>query len=134
MVACAGPPAIIANMITSLAIFNYETYEPKAWHTTLLMWALIIVPFVFNLWFRKLLNLFEVVGGVLHFVFFFVSIITLAALAKRSTTDFVFGTLTTGLSGWENPGVSWGLGLLSVTFSVLGFDGILHMSKTPISR
>src|SRR5277367_1563898 len=51
MVACAGPPAIIANMITSLAIFNYENYKPKA---TLLMWALIIVPFVFNLRFRKL--------------------------------------------------------------------------------
>jgi len=79
MVACAGPPAIIANMITSLAIFNYDNYEPKVWHTTLLMWALIIVLFVFNLRFRKLFNVFEVVGGVLHFIFFFVSIITLAA-------------------------------------------------------
>ena len=118
-------------MITSLALFNYENYEPKAWHTTLTMWALIIVPFVFNLWFRKLLNAFEIVGGVLHFVFFFVSLITLAAMSKRSTTDFVFKTLTTGVSGWENPGISCGLGLLTVTFSVLGFDGVLHMSQTP---
>ena len=95
MVACAGPPAIIANMITSFAIFYYDNYEPKTWHMTLLMWALIIFLFVFNLRFRKLLNVFEVVGGFLHFVFF-VSIITLSALAKHSTTDFVFKTLTTG--------------------------------------
>ena len=50
---CAGPPAIISNIITALAVFNYETYQPKAWHTTLIMWGLILVPFVFNLWFRQ---------------------------------------------------------------------------------
>lgn len=122
MVVCAGPPAIIANMITSLAIFNYENYEPKDWYGTLLMWVLIIVPFVFNLRFRKLLNVFEAVGGVLHFVFF-TSIITLAALAEHSTTDLVFKTLTTSLGGWEN-------GLSTVTFSVSGFDGVLRMSET----
>jgi choline transport protein len=143
---CAGPSAIISNIITALATFNYETYQPKAWHTTLIMWGLILVPFVFNLWFRQLLNTFELLGGLLHTIFFIASIITLAVLARRSTPDFVFNTLTTGQSGWTNPGVSWGLGLLTVTFAVsgaewhpsshfqaidkvLGFDGVLHMSK-----
>jgi hypothetical protein len=32
VVNCAGPPAIIANMVTALATFNYETYVPKPWH------------------------------------------------------------------------------------------------------
>jgi choline transport protein len=122
--ACAGPPAIIANMITALAIFNYDTYVPKPWHTTLIMWALIATPFIFNLWFRKLLNVFEAAGGIFHFVFFIVSIITLVVLAKRSTNEYVFQTLTHGESGWENPGVCWGLGLLTVSFSVLGKNGL----------
>lgn len=30
---CAGGPGIIANIIIGLATFNYETYQPKAWHT-----------------------------------------------------------------------------------------------------
>jgi len=123
---CAGPPAIISNIITALAAFNYETYQPKAWHTTLIMWGLILVPFVFNLWFRQLLNTFELLGGLLHISFFFASIITLAVLARRSTPDFVFNTLTTGQSGWTNPGVSWGLGLLTVTFAVSGAENGIH--------
>jgi choline transport protein len=120
VVNCAGPPAIISNIITALAVFNYDTYELKTWHIMLIMWGLILVPFVFNLWFRQLLNAFELLGGLLHIIFFITSIITLIVLARRSTADFVFNTLTTGQSGWNNPGVCWGLGLLTVTFSVSG--------------
>lgn len=86
----------------------------------LMMWALIIVPFIFNLWFRKLLNVLETVGGLCHVVFYIISIVTLAIMAQRSTNDFVFKTLTHGQSGWDNLGVSWGLGLLTITFSVNG--------------
>lgn len=86
----------------------------------LIMWALIIVPFIFNLWFRKLLNAFETVGGLCHVGFYIISIVTLAILARRSTDEFVWKTLTHGQSGWENLGVTWGLGLLTITFSVNG--------------
>jgi len=61
------------------------------------------------LWFRQLLNTFELLGRLLHIVFFIASIITLAVLAQRSSLDFVFNTLTTGHSGWTNPGVGWAL-------------------------
>jgi len=86
----------------------------------LLMWAFIVGPAIFNFWFRKLVNAFELAGGVFHFIFFIVSIITLVVLAERSTPDFVFKTLTRGESGWNNPGVSFGLGLLTITYSVSG--------------
>jgi hypothetical protein len=129
----AAGPAIIANVIIGLAIFNYDDYVPKRWHTTLLMWALILVPFIFNLWFRKLLASLELIGGIFHFLFFIVSIITLAVLAERSTPQFVFQDFTKGLSGWNNDGVTWGLGLLTITYAVNGFDGVLHMSnKSPL--
>lgn len=107
-------------MITALAIFNYPDYNPQRWHTTMIMWVLIVIPFVFNLWFKPLLNTFELIGGIGHVVFFFVSMITLIVLGERSTTDFVFKTLTNDASGWTNPGVAWGIGLLTVTFSVTG--------------
>jgi choline transport protein len=130
----AAGPALISSVIVGLAIFNYDDYEPKRWHTTLIMWALILVPFVFNLWFRKLINVFELIAGGLHFLIFIAMIITLAALAERSTPQFVFKNFTQGLSGWENPGVTWGLGLLTVTYAVNGFDGVLHMSTNSPSE
>jgi choline transport protein len=84
------------------------------------MWGVIMIPFLFNLWFRQLLNVFELLGGVFHITFFIASIVTLAVLARHSTLDFVFNTLTTGQSGWTNPSVSWGIGLLTLVFAISG--------------
>ncbi|KAK1907660.1 hypothetical protein P3342_005988 [Pyrenophora teres f. teres] len=125
--ACSGPPSILANMITSLAIFNNPSYEPQRWHTSLIMITIMIVPFTFNLWFRKLLDAFEITGGILHICLFIVVIIVLIVFGPRSSPEFVFKTLTWEQSGWDNKGVSWGLGLLSMTFSVTGADSVLHM-------
>lgn len=108
------------------------------------MWAITIFPFLGNFWLRKIINPLEAVGAICHIIFFFASIITLAVLAKRSSTEYVFHTLTSNISGWTNPAVAWGIGLLTVTYPLtgkaldytdsifaqidLGFDGVLHMS------
>ncbi|KAK1622153.1 amino acid/polyamine transporter I [Colletotrichum phormii] len=123
-----GPPSILANIITSLAIFNNDDYEPQRWHTSLIMIGTLVLPFLFTLWFRKFLNAFEIIGGLLHVALFVVFIVILAALGQRSSSDYVFNTLTSDLSGWNDPGISWGLGLLTITFSVTGFDSVIHMS------
>jgi hypothetical protein len=78
------------------------------------MMAFILVPLHFNLYFRRVLNTLETIGSIVHVVFFIVTIITLSTLAEYSTTDYVFKTITTGISGWTNPGVSFGNGLLTV--------------------
>ena len=120
MFGTAGAPAGLANMVTGLIIFNKPNYVHHSWHTAMLMWLFIIVPLIFNRWFRKLVNPFEAVGAIVHVVFFIVSIATLAVLAKPSTPGYVFGTLVNDISGWTNPAVSWGIGLLTVTFPVVG--------------
>lgn len=94
----------------------------------------LVLPFLFNLWFRKFLNAFEIMGGVLHIALFVAFIVILAALGQRSSSDYVFRTLTSDVSGWNNPGASWGLGLLTITFSVTGFDSVIHMSKLLTSK
>jgi choline transport protein len=100
----------------------------------MIMWGLILVPFLFNLWFRQLLNAFELLGGIFHIIFFIASVITLAVLARRSTVDFVFKTLTTGASGWNNSGASFGIGLLTLTFAISGYDAVLHMSRVSLTN
>ncbi len=99
-------------------VFNSESYVVKRWHTAMLMWLFTIMPSIFNLWLRKLLGTFETIGGICHVVFFIVNIITLTVLARRSTTDYVFKTLTNDVSGWTNPAVAWVIGLLTVVWPV----------------
>ncbi|KAF2679390.1 amino acid transporter [Lentithecium fluviatile CBS 122367] len=125
---CTSNPALISNILIGLATFNHPEYVPERWHVTLIMWALTLFPFFANFWFRKLLKPVEAVGAICHVVFFIVSIITLAVKAKHSTVEYVFHTLTHDVSGWQNPVVAWGLGLLTVTYPLTGFDGVLHMS------
>lgn len=92
------------------------------------MWAITIVPFVGNIWLRKIINPLEAIGAVVHVTFFFASIITLAVLARRSTTEYVFQTLTNDVSGWSSPTVVWGLGLLTVTFPLTGEPSVLWIN------
>ena len=120
--------ANLANIVTAMIIFNKDDYIYHRWHTAMLMWLFIVVPLVFNLYFKRLLNTFETIGGIIHVVFFIVSIATLTALAQRSTNEFVWQTLVNDISGWTNPGVSFGLGLLTMTVPIVGADGLLHMS------
>jgi hypothetical protein len=92
------------------------------------MWIFIIAPLVFNLYIRRLVNTLETIGAIFHVTFYIASIVTLAALAKRSTNQFVWQTIVTDISGWTNPGVSFGLGLLTMTVPLAGADALLHMS------
>ncbi|KAF2007374.1 amino acid transporter [Amniculicola lignicola CBS 123094] len=125
---CTSNPSLVSNIIVGLAIFNNPDYVPKRWHVTLIMWAITIFPFAANFWFRKLLTPLEAVGAFIHVTFFFASIITLAVLAEKSTVHYVFHTLTNDVSGWQNSVVAWGIGLLTVTYPLTGFDGVLHMT------
>ncbi|KAF1846141.1 amino acid transporter [Cucurbitaria berberidis CBS 394.84] len=125
---CTSNPALISNIVVGLASFNNEAYVPLRWHSTLIMWSLTVFPFVGNFWLPRFINPLETVGAVCHVVFFFASIITLAVMADKSSVEYVFHTLTHDVSGWTNPAVAWGLGLLTVTYPLTGFDGVLHMS------
>jgi hypothetical protein len=126
----AASPAYLSNIVIGLVVFNYPDYTPERWHGTFIMWGFVVIPVVWNFWFRKMLNTLEMIGGICHVIFFIVSIITLVCLAQRSDSSYVFNTLTNDVSGWTNPGVAFSLGLLTVTFPITSFDGVLHMSKS----
>ena len=68
-------------------------------------------------------------GGILYFVLFIIFLVILIVFGPRNSNDFVFKTLVWEISGWNDKGVSWGLGLLSMSFSVAGADSIQHMCK-----
>jgi len=127
----ASVPANLANIVTAIIIFNKDDYVYHRWHTTLLMWVFIVAPWAFNIYFRYLLNIFQAIGIVVHVVFFIASIIVLTVLAQHSSNEYVWGTLTHDVSGWSNPAVAFGIGLLTMAYPIAGGDAVLHLSTTP---
>jgi amino acid transporter len=128
-----------------MVVLNYPNYVPERWHGTLLAWAVMIFSFTVNVYGIKILPVIQLVGGICHVAFFVALIIPLVLLSPRSTAEFVF-TERLSNGGWSD-GLSWCIGLLTVTYCflgkpyhileiprsilirVLGFDGAIHMSE-----
>ena len=49
-------------------------------------------------------------------------------MAPKRSAEFVF-VETSNLTGWSNDGVAWLIGLLSTTYSFLGYDAATHLSE-----
>lgn len=110
---------LFAGQVQGLAILNHPEYVPQRWHATLIMWATIAVAFAINIYCIKLLPTIQLVGGIFHVIFFIVLIVPLVVLAPRSTPEFVFTELLNE-GGWKSDGVSWCLGMLTVTYCFTG--------------
>lgn len=135
---------LTATQIQGLVVLNHPKYDFQRWHGTLLMWALMAISLAVNIFGIRLLPFIELVGGICHIAFFVALIVPLVLLSPRSDAAFVF-TQSLDEGGWNNSGVSWCVGLLTVTFcfagisfhtafsdavanGCIGFDGAIHMS------
>lgn len=118
MALTASATFLAATEIQGLMVLNYANYTPARWHGTLLMWAIMVLTLIINIFFIKLLPHLESVAGVCHVLFFFILLVPLVYLAPQSPNSFVFTDFEN--SGGYSDGVSWCLGLLTVTFSFIG--------------
>lgn len=100
-------------------ILNYETYEPKSWHLTLLMYAIIALTLIINIFGIRILPHVESLAGICHILFFFVLLIPLVYLSPQSDASFVFRTFQNN-GGWKQDGISWCVGLLTVVYPLVG--------------
>ena len=132
MAVCAQVCFLEGTIIQGLILLNDDTYIPEPYQGTLLAWAVLALPLLCNIFARKVLAPLEIIGGILHIALFVVFIVVLVVMSPRSTSNFVFATTTTGLSGWSSPGIQWCVGLLSGAFPLAAFDGVLHMSLSTI--
>ena len=109
-----------ATAIQGLITLNVDSYVPKRWHGTLLMWAYLFIPFSCNIYARRALKVIEIGGALLHVINFIVTVVTLVVMAPRSSAKFVFTQSFFGQSGWQSEGVQWCIGLLSITSVLTG--------------
>ncbi|KAJ5546784.1 hypothetical protein N7494_004369 [Penicillium frequentans] len=120
---------LIATQIQGMVLLNNPEYHPQQWQGTLMMWAIVAFVGLINIYGIKILPALQMLGGIMHIVFFIAIIIPLVLLSRRSTSDFVFTELMTSEEGWQSKGVAWCLGMLTVTYCFAGFDGAVHMSE-----
>ncbi|KAE8352422.1 amino acid/polyamine transporter I [Aspergillus coremiiformis] len=125
----ATSPYLIGTQIKALAIQNHPSYEPEPWHATLTIWAVLLIPVAVNIYARRLLSAVEVMGGIIHIVFFPAVLVTLVVLGSRNSSEFVWTYFENSTSGWQNDGVIWSVGLLTAVYTLSGFDGVVHMSE-----
>jgi len=110
---------LAATQIQGLLILNYDSYVAHRWHGTLLMWAIMALTLLVNIWGFKLLPAIELLGGISHVAFFFALLIPLVLLSRRSSNEFVWETFLSQ-GGWDNSGVSYSVGLLTVVYCFVG--------------
>lgn len=110
---------LVATQVQGLIVLNNPSYEHQRWHGTLLMWAIITLTLGLNIFGIKILPHIESVAGICHILFFFALLIPLVYLSPQSSASFVFAKFENN-GGWKQDGISWCLGLLTVTFPLAG--------------
>lgn len=116
----ASAPYAAGNLIQGLIALSNPDYEPERWKTFLVYLAILILAFVFNQWCSKVLPLLETGIMIIHSLFFFIMIIVIAVIPpQRNSASFVF-TEFLNLSGWEDAGAAWCLGMLTSAYITVG--------------
>ncbi|KAK9425937.1 putative Amino acid permease [Seiridium unicorne] len=117
-----------ALQIQGLAVLNNGNYAPEHYQATLIFWLILIYSAVMNIWGHKLLPTVNLLSAVLHVLGFLAIFITLAVMAPKNDSSFVFVDFMNS-SGWSNDGVSWLVGLLSAVYPFLGYDAACHLAE-----
>ncbi|KAH3363655.1 hypothetical protein KXW94_006287 [Aspergillus fumigatus] len=105
----ASAPFLAATMIQGLVVLNYEEYQAKRWHGTLIYWALLAISAVVNIWGARLISLIENASSLIHLAAFVAEFVVIWVCAPtKHSASFVF-TLFRNESGWSSNGVAWSI-------------------------
>ena len=115
----AGVANTTAYTLQSLAAANYPDYEAERWHVTLIIFALLVVGGLLNVYAWRLIPWIETLAGILHVLLFIIFMVVLTSLAPKHNADSVFLT-PASYSGWNNKFVSFNLGLMTPSWGFVG--------------
>jgi choline transport protein len=110
---------LMAGQLLGLVKLNNPQYVIQRWHTTLMMWAIVLLAYVQHMWAIKLLPMIEVFTGALHILMFFAIFVVMLVLGRNASAGFVF-TGFVNETGWESDGVAWFIGLLPSVWALAG--------------
>ncbi|KAL8748751.1 MAG: hypothetical protein Q9184_007108 [Pyrenodesmia sp. 2 TL-2023] len=126
--AVVGLSFVAGTIIQGLITLQDTSYEPKQWHGTLLIIAVVVFCIVFNTSLAKKLPLIEGFILLLHIIGLFAIVIPLWVLAPRNPPSVALLHFNNG-GNWPTTGVAYMVGLLTALSSMMGFDCSVHMSE-----
>lgn len=116
--------------VSGLAVLNNPTYEPQAWHNTLLCWAVVVFGFLFNTVLAPRLPAFEVIFFVLHVTGWFGILVTLLVMGPRNNSLDAFTVFSDGGS-WGSNGLAAVITMANSVAMFVGYESPVHMCKPP---
>lgn len=127
---CAPTAAIYlaGSVLQSTIATNNPQYDPKGWHVTLIMWAILAVCTVMNTCLGMVLPVVEVFILIVHIFGFFGVLIPLLYLGPRSSASSVFST-SWEMGGWNDVTLATFIGMKGAVAAFLGTDGAVHMAE-----
>lgn len=124
----ANTAFLAGSQIQGLIALNKPEYDFKAWHGTLLVFAVSAFNIVFNTFFVRRLPLIESIVLVIHIFGFFAVLVVLWVTGPISDPQTTFTTFN-DFGGWNSFGWATLSGLVAVVLPLLGADAAVHMSE-----
>ncbi|VUC31147.1 unnamed protein product [Clonostachys rosea] len=126
--ATAGTFAGVMQIQSWIILFK-EDYVYERWHTSLIFIAFTTYYSITAIFQLKYLHHMIFLAMFAHIVGYLATpIYLLVNVEKKNTATYVF-TDFTNLSGWESPGISWSIGLLTSAIGFVNWDSALHMAE-----
>ncbi|KAJ4986412.1 amino acid transporter [Stagonosporopsis vannaccii] len=124
----ANTAFLAGSQIQGLIALNKPDYDFKAWHGTLLVFAVSAFNIVFNTFLVRRLPLIESIVLVVHIFGFFAILVVLWVTGPISDAQTTFTTFN-DFGGWNSFGWATLSGLVAVVLPLLGADAAVHMSE-----
>ncbi|KAF2188667.1 amino acid transporter [Zopfia rhizophila CBS 207.26] len=119
----------VAELILALLTLNDETFKQTGWQGTLLLWAVLLLCVVINVFISGALPSIEVCVLIIHIVGWFGILIPLVYLTpSHNTAEEVFTTFY-NQEGWSTIVLAFFIGLQGNALAFVGTDSAVHMSE-----
>ncbi|KAL4882460.1 amino acid/polyamine transporter I [Aspergillus karnatakaensis] len=119
---------LTGTIIQGLITIRDPDYEPKDWHGTLFVFAMILIIYIFNVYAADAMPVLNNLLMIFHVLSWSVILIVLWAMAPHRTAKAVF-TEWSNQGGWNNMALSVMIGQISAIYGSLSSDATAHMSE-----
>lgn len=127
---------LTGTIIQGLISLIDPNYEPTRWQGTLMVFAMVALIYIFNVWFAQGMPMIQNGLLILHIFGFFAVVSVLSAMAPRNPASAVF-THFQDRGEWQSMGVSLMIGQISAIYASLSTFWMpyqLYASDTDLPR
>jgi amino acid transporter len=126
---------LTGSIIQGLLSLNYPHYEASRWRGTLLVFAMVALIYVFNIWFARGMPAIQNALLILHVFGFLAVIIVLWSMSPRNPPSAVF-TDFQNRGGWPSMGLALMIGQISAVYGSLSMislpESLVHFQNTHV--